>query len=279
MQVANDSLLQWAREQAAAGHDAALIRKSVLQSGWSVAACAQALQAAFPGIDEQGAGVQELARAPEPRADLGQNRALIDGRLCPIRFQALRPRICLIDEFLLPHEREMLIEMAQARISRSTTVDYATNGGSSVNEARTSDGMFFQRAENPLVLSIETRIAEFLSWPMERGEGLQLLRYGPGAQYLPHYDYFDPANENAKSILARGGQRVGTLIMYLNDPEEGGATVFPEVGLQFNPKAGSALFFSYPVPAPESLSLHGGQPVIKGEKWIATKWLREGTFN
>ena len=89
---------------------------------------------------------------------------------------------------------------------------------------------------------------------------------------------FDPAEAGTPALLTRGGQRVATLIMYLAEPVAGGATVFPQLGLQVAPKLGQAVFFSYVAPEPASLSLHGGAPVLEGEKWIATKWLRQGEF-
>jgi len=86
--------------------------------------------------------------------------------------------------------------------------------------------MFFERGEAPLVAAIEQRIAELLCWPVENGEGLQILRYRPGAEYRPHHDYFDPQHAGTARILERGGQRVGTLVVYLNTPQGGGATTF-----------------------------------------------------
>jgi prolyl 4-hydroxylase len=156
-------------------------------------------------------------------------------------------------------------------------VDNAT-GGSEVNEARTSQGMFFQRGENPLCQRIEQRIATLVNWPLENGEGIQILRYAPGAEYKPHHDYFDPAQPGSGTILKRGGQRVGTIVMYLNTPAKGGGTVFPDVQLEVAPVKGNAVFFSYDRPHPMTRTLHGGSPVIEGEKWVATKWLREGRF-
>jgi prolyl 4-hydroxylase len=118
-----------------------------------------------------------------------------------------------------------------------------------------------------------------LGWPIENGEGMQILRYRPGAEYKPHYDYFDPALSGTPGILKRGGQRVGSLVCYLNTPAKGGATVFPDVHLDVAPVKGNAVFFSYDRPHPMTRSLHGGAPVIEGEKWVATKWLREGRFD
>jgi prolyl 4-hydroxylase len=117
-----------------------------------------------------------------------------------------------------------------------------------------------------------------VNWPEENGEGLQILHYGPGAEYKPHYDYFDPAEPGTPTILRRGGQRVGTIVMYLAEPEKGGGTVFPDVHLEVGPRRGNAVFFSYERAHPSTRTLHGGSPVLAGEKWIATKWLRERRF-
>ena len=71
---------------------------------------------------------------------------------------------------------------------------------------------------------------------------------------------------------------VGTLIVYLNTPEAGGNTVFPDAGLDVAPVRGNAVFFSYDRAHASTKTLHGGAPVTAGEKWVATKWLREGVF-
>jgi prolyl 4-hydroxylase len=128
------------------------------------------------------------------------------------------------------------------------------------------------------VRRLEARIAKLVDWPEINGEGLQILHYRPGAEYKPHYDYFDPAEPGTPSILKRGGQRVATLVMYLSEPAKGGGTVFPDVHLEVAPKRGNAVFFSYDRPHPATRTLHGGAPVLEGEKWIATKWLREREF-
>lgn len=119
---------------------------------------------------------------------------------------------------------------------------------------------------------MEQRIAELLRWPLDHGEGLQVLRYRPGAQYRPHHDYFDPAHPGTARILQRGGQRVGTLVMYLNAPEGGGATTFPDVGLEVAPVRGNAVFFSYDRAHPATGTLHGGAPVTAGR----SGWRRSG---
>src|SRR5690606_16453780 len=126
-----------------------------------------------------------------------------------------------------------------------------------------------------LCATIEARIARLLDWPLDNGEGLQVLSYPPGARYRPHYDYFDPAEPGTGVLLEQGGQRDATVVTYLNTPERGGATVLPEAHLEVAAVKGNAVFFSYDRPHPMTRTLHGGAPVLAGEKWIATKWLRE----
>jgi len=218
-----------------------------------------------------------LKTMPEP--DLAQSPRQIDvgDRTVDVLLSISRPRVVVFRGFLSDDECDALIAAARPRMARSLTVENAT-GGEAVNADRTSNGMFFRRAESELVARIETRIARLLHWPLENGEGVQVLHYQPGAEYKPHYDYFDPAAPGTATILKRGGQRVGTLVMYLNNPERGGGTTFPDVGLEVAPQRGNAVFFSYDRPHPSSQTLHGGAPVVSGEKWVATKWLREREF-
>ncbi|WP_309682857.1 2OG-Fe(II) oxygenase [Polaromonas sp.] len=187
------------------------------------------------------------------------------------------PELIVFGNLLSAAECEALMEAARPRLARSLTVDTRT-GGEERNRDRTSQGMFFTRSENAVVQRVEARIARLLRWPVQNGEGLQVLRYATGAQYKPHYDYFDPAEPGSEAILQRGGQRVATVIICLQAAARGGATVFPDLGLQVAPQRGQAVFFSYAQAHPASRSLHGGEPVRAGEKWVATKWLREREF-
>jgi prolyl 4-hydroxylase len=202
---------------------------------------------------------------------------LADGHEVRVLASLRDPRIVVFGGLLTDAECTELMGLAAPRLSRSETVG-ANDAGTEVNAARTSDGMFFERGEKPLIATLEARIAELLRWPVDHGEGLQILRYRPGAEYRPHYDYFDPSHAGTPRILQRGGQRVATLVLYLNTPTAGGATTFPDIGLEVAPVRGNAVFFSYDRPHPATRTLHGGAPVLAGEKWVATKWLREGVF-
>ena len=136
--------------------------------------------------------------------------------------------------------------------------------------------MFFGRGENPLIARIERASPRCCAGRSSAG-GIQVLRYRPGAEYKPHYDYFDPAQPGTPAILRRGGQRLASLVMYLNTPARGGSTTFPDVGFEVKAVRGNAAFFSYDRPQPDTLTLHGGAPVQEGEVG-RDQWLREATF-
>lgn len=195
-----------------------------------------------------------------------------------VSFSIKSPDAYVIDDFVTAAECAAIIDLARERLKQSTVVDNKT-GGSVVHDNRTSHGMFFSRAETPLIAEIEHRISARVGIPFEHGEGLQVLRYEVGQEYKPHNDYFDVNKPGSASHLVHGGQRVSTVLVYLNTPELGGATCFPDVGLEVAARKGRALVFSYDKPDASSKTLHGGMPVIKGEKWVLTKWFREGRFD
>src|SRR5262245_19539667 len=196
-----------------------------------------------------------------------------------ILFALNAPRVVLFGGLLSDEECDEMVRLATPKLTRSTVVNAAT-GAYDVHEARTSRGAHFERGENDLVRRLEARIADLTSIPVENGEPIQILHYLPGAEYKPHFDYFDPKLSGNEKVLSMGGQRIATLIMYLNDVESGGSTIFPEIGLDVLPHKGNAVFFAYSSERGEldSRTLHGGSPVAGGEKWIATKWIRVGAY-
>ena len=280
-------LQRWIVEQATAGQRPEAVLKAMRDSGWAADVAEQALEDTLRGhlvdhpqvlalplklsVPEPLSSDGSLSIAPTPDTAAELQRVQVLSSL-------MNPRIVVFGGLLSAAECEGLMVLAGARLARSETVESST-GGSEINDARTSEGMFFRREENPLCARIERRIAKLLNWPLDHGEGLQVLRYRPGAEYKPHYDYFDLQQPGTPALLARGGQRVASLVMYLNTPLRGGATVFPDVQFNVAPVQGNAVFFSYDRPHPMTRSLHGGAPVLDGEKWVATKWLRERRFD
>ncbi|KAJ6845951.1 prolyl 4-hydroxylase 1 isoform X2 [Iris pallida] len=149
--------------------------------------------------------------------------------------------------------------------------------------------MFLSSEEKlyPIVQVIEKRISVFSQIPIENGELIQVLRYEANQYYKPHHDYFSDTFN-----LKRGGQRIATMLMYLTDNVEGGETHFPMAGegecscggkmvkgLCVKPNKGDAvLFWSMGLNGEsDPNSVHGGCAVLSGEKWSATKWMRQRT--
>jgi prolyl 4-hydroxylase len=297
-QQVTPELRAWIVEQAQAGHAAESVLKAMLASGWNEDVAVEAMEETLRShlAAQQAAGPSEPVVAvpaevlparpdvlpdpvPVPEPDLQESPLYVDAgdRRVHVLQSMHNPRVVVFGDLLSDEECDALIELARPKLARSLTVQ-AKTGGEEINADRTSSGMFFQRGENELVRRLEDRIGRLLNWPVENGEGLQILHYTPGAEYKPHYDYFDPNEPGTPTILKRGGQRVGTLVIYLGEPQKGGGTVFPDVGLEVAPKRGNGVFFSYDRAHPSTKSLHGGAPVLAGEKWIATKWLRERRF-
>ncbi|AIF45774.1 2OG-Fe(II) oxygenase [Dyella japonica] len=198
----------------------------------------------------------------------------VNGHPVKVSVSTDAPVVRVLDGLLTAQECDELIAEASPRLARSLTVD--VDGRHQADQRRTSQGMFFGIGETPLVQRIEQRIADLLAIPVSHGEGLQILHYQPGQEYEPHFDWFNPDQPGFSTVTARGGQRIASVVMYLNTPEEGGGTAFPRIGLTVTAMRGSAVYFAYDTG--DEASLHAGLPVIKGEKWIATKWLRERPY-
>jgi prolyl 4-hydroxylase len=283
VQNITEELRLWIVAQAEAGCLPQDVLQAMVASGWEEDVAVQAMEDTLRArLHELGKRPAVLSlppgsKVPEPVQGDAAVRVLGGGHRVDVLTQLRHPRVVVFGNLLTPAECEALMAQARPRLARSETV-HNESGGNEVNAARTSDGMFFTRGEGPLIQMLEARIAELLGWPVDHGEGLQILRYRPGAEYRPHHDYFDPVHPGTPSILQRGGQRVATLVMYLNAPQAGGATTFPDVGLEVAPVRGNAVFFSYDRAHASTKTLHGGAPVTAGEKWVATKWLRQGVF-
>jgi prolyl 4-hydroxylase len=284
-QAITPELRQWIVAQAQQGFAADAVLKSMMDSGWKEDVAIEALETT---LSEHLASVQKPAAqnpgalpvtVPVPRPAIDDSPLYVDAgdRRVSVLSSVSSPHIVVFGNVLSDDECDALIAAAKPRMNRSLTVATKT-GGEELNADRTSNGMFFRRDENDVVKTLEARLAALVNWPIENGEGLQILHYRPGTEYKPHYDYFDPNEPGTPTILKRGGQRVATIIMYLSEPEKGGGTTFPDVQLEVAPKRGNAVFFSYDRAHPSTKTLHGGAPVIAGEKWIATKWLRERRF-
>ncbi|WGL16865.1 2OG-Fe(II) oxygenase [Microbulbifer bruguierae] len=277
-------LQQWIRDAVKAGQQPSVMVEALLRAGYqpSISRAVKQCIADFGGSGDPD------CRLPRAQADSGQrfrlfepqtNNIPVDTQRVEVLLSLRSPNLILFGNLLSASECNALIELSRPQLKPSRVVN-SDNGAFDLGEARTSYGACFQRAECPLIAAIENRIARLLGVSARRGEPLQILHYERGAQYRPHYDFFSPERAGHREVLSHGGQRVGTLIMYLNDVVAGGATVFPKLALEILPKKGCGLFFSYANERGELdyQTLHGGSPVGEGEKWIATKWLRQADY-
>ena len=214
-----------------------------------------------------------------PRLPKHTNEIQTSDRTVRVTFRMDKPVIAWLENLLAPEECDELIHISRIKLQRSTTVDPAT-GRETVISDRTSAGTFFALRENALIDRLDQRISTVMHWPIENGEGLQILNYQVGGEYKPHFDFFPPEDPGSHVHLAKGGQRVSTMVVYLNDVPGGGNTIFPECNLSVTPHKGSAVYFEYcnRHGQLDKRTLHGGAPVTSGEKWIATKWMRQNRY-
>lgn len=262
--VKGRQLLEYA---ASAGHSQAnIIVTNLLASGvagkrnWPVAL--QRLEAEARVV-RQRRGALDLIRSMQ-----------LDGEGDPIatpqsRSLSERPHAVLFEKLLTPSECAYLIGMTGELFEPSMVYDSSNRRVR--DTIRTSDGATINwLMEDPAVHALNRRIARATGTRYGEGEALQVLRYSPGQQYHPHFDWIDNA-EN---------QRTWTALVYLNEDYQGGATAFVRTGQEVRGSTGDMLLFSN---ADEEgngdpLAEHAGLPVTSGTKFLATRWIREARW-
>jgi prolyl 4-hydroxylase len=180
------------------------------------------------------------------------------------------PEVRIFPGLFSTEECDFLIERSSPSLRPSLVVDPQT-GRQVPNPVRTSDAVGFPLvSESPAIHALCRRLAEASDTHVKQGEPLQVLRYRPGQQYRPHFD----------AIGDSDNQRVLTFLVYLNDDYEGGETEFLSTGLKVKGRKGDGLLFrnadSSGVLDPRAQ--HAGLPVLAGEKYLASRWIREHRF-
>lgn len=196
----------------------------------------------------------------------------------PLEQHHAAPRIFTIENFLPRPVCAWLIAQTRKRLEAARVKDPG-RGAAAVNAVRTNTGAGFSSLEPDIVLHLaRMRVAAAIGMPLMHQEPTNVLHYDPGQEYRPHFDFITAENEHAfASEIAAFGQRVCTVLVYLNEGYEGGETEFPRLDWRYKGKTGDALVF-WNVSAQgerERNALHAGLPVIKGEKWLYSQWVRE----
>jgi len=186
-----------------------------------------------------------------------------------------KPRIFHLDNLLSSAECEYIIRLATPKLERSPVLGENANENV-IHSGRTSTGAFITTGSDKILRRIEKKIEEITKIPTENGEDFYVIHYDVGQEFRPHFDYFGGQSKAEIEALSCGGQRVASVVIYLYNTEEGGETIFPYANLSVVPIMGSAILFYNTLPngSVDPMSLHGGTPVKKGEKWVMTKWLR-----
>ena len=174
-------------------------------------------------------------------------------------------------DFLDEETCAALIERIDARRRPSEIADDI-----GVADFRTSETCDLDGRE-PLVASVDRRIADLLGLDLGASEPIQGQRYAPGQEFKPHTDTFEPGGYDYYVHTAETGQRTWTAMIYLNKPEDGGATRFKTIGKTIQPEAGKLLAWNNLLPdgRPNPATLHQGMKVRRGVKYVITKWFRE----
>lgn len=173
--------------------------------------------------------------------------------------------------FLEAAECAEIVAMIDARRRPSTIAD--DNGDPLFRTSETCD----LDPAHPLTTALDERIASFLGLHVDYGEPMQGQRYAPGQEFKLHTDYFEPDGADYATHCTVSGQRSWTAMIYLNEPEAGGATRFKAIDKIVQPETGKILCWNNMLAwgAPNPNTLHQGMKVRKGTKYVITKWFRE----
>jgi prolyl 4-hydroxylase len=219
-----------------------------------------ALAEANPRSRRELERVQAMALTPD-----GDPLALPEGEtLCG------SPSIIRFPGLLSPAECAFLAEAAAPMLEPAVVVD-PESGRQRPDPVRVCDSAGFPwPLENPAVHAFNRRLAAASGTAAEQGEPLQVLRYRPGGEYRPHFDFI-PGFANPRSL---------TFLVWLNEDYEGGETHFPTPGLRLKGRTGDGLLFRNTGPdgGRDPASGHAGLPVTRGEKLIASRWIRQRRF-
>lgn len=204
------------------------------------------------------------------------------------RLNAKNLEIFRIDGFLTPDEcADIIATINASELTVSSTYNVTKPMERIVNVERTSNTCYFG-GTNPFIAEVETRICKTLGISNRCAEQIQGQKYEVGQEFRFHTDYFDP--ELLKKDASINGQRTWTFMIYLNDVEEGGYTSFPRAFCSSAPITGTAIVWNNlysPATSPNAgdwgkenpFSSHCGMPIVRGEKYILTKWFKETEIN
>ena len=188
------------------------------------------------------------------------------------------PIVQVIDDFVTEHERQHILGLA---VGNTKAAKVSAVGASRESDGRTGSVAWIPHDKTQVVRGLVKRVSNLVGIPVRHAESLQVVHYAETQQYRPHFDAYDMNTEKGRQRTERGGQRLVTALCYLNQPDDGGGTVFPKLDLEVDAKPGRmVIFHNIADPSVSDLTrnpraLHGGAPVWGGEKWACNLWFRQ----
>nr|XP_050048009.1 prolyl 4-hydroxylase subunit alpha-1-like isoform X2 [Dermacentor andersoni] len=186
-----------------------------------------------------------------------------------------KPRIVVYHDVLSEHEMNVIKTLAQPRLRRATVQNYKS-GELETASYRISKSAWLKNEEHGVIARVTRRIEDITGLTADTAEELQVVNYGIGGHYEPHFDFARREEKNAFQSLGTGN-RIATWLNYMSDVSAGGATVFPQLRLTLWPEKGAAAFWYNLHRSGEGdmLTRHAACPVLAGSKWVSNKWFHE----
>ena len=187
------------------------------------------------------------------------------------------PRIIVFENFLPPAVCDWLVNLARPVLA-AARVHHPEERDGAVDPLRSNSGIGFTLLESDVLMQIvNARIATASGAPTAYQEATNILHYATGQEYKPHFDFMDPDLPQFTEIVRRDGQRIATLLVYLNDGFDGGETHFPVLDMRYKGRPGDAILFLNVdgEGVIDRRTLHAGLAPTQGEKWLLSKWIRD----
>ncbi|XP_072939292.1 prolyl 4-hydroxylase subunit alpha-1-like isoform X2 [Epargyreus clarus] len=197
-------------------------------------------------------------------------------KIAPIKMEQMyiKPDIIIFHEVIYDDEIEHIKELSKPRFRRATVHD-PTTGNRVPAQYRISKSAWLLDEESPIVARVSRRVRDFTGLSLESAEELQVVNYGIGGHYEPHYDFGRKGEQT--SFGESNGNRIATVLFYMSEVAQGGATVFTELGLSLFPVHRAAAFWLNLHPSGEGdlATRHAACPVLQGSKWVSNKWIHQ----
>lgn len=189
------------------------------------------------------------------------------------------PLIFTIDDFIDGETCEHFVRLCKGNMARALV---AGADAPAVSSGRTNTNCWIHHDTDAVTKSVADRLSQTVGLPLSNAESYQMIHYNEGEKYNPHYDgWREDGSDKSQRCLRRGGQRMATALVYLNDVASGGETTFTKLGIRVQPVRGRLLVFHNVHGGTNQLheqSEHMAAPVANGEKFAFNLWFREHEF-